>query len=137
MIVEGVLLAKSKSPWHLERVVNNEVLISVLVFLGLAVGTIWLLKFGMVWLLISLALFIGSVLSLFSGAIGPGLGFLVLCPVAFGIGFFIIELKDKRKQEAISLEFERRMRTAQTPAYNPPITIDEADEEEEAETGKV
>lgn len=116
---------------------NNEVLIIVLVFLGLATGTVWLLKFGMVWFLISVGLFLSSVVSLFSGALGPGLGFLVLCPVAFGIGLFIIELKDKWKQEATNLEFERRMRTAQKPAYNPPIIIDEADEEEAAETGKV
>ncbi len=73
---------------------QDGVIISICIVLAIGAGVIWLLTFGMVWWLISVSLFISCVVLLFSGAVGPGLGCLILCPIAFGIGFLIMEVKN-------------------------------------------
>ncbi len=85
--------------------------ITICIVMAIGAGIIWLLTFGMVWWLISVGLFISCLVLLFSGAVGPALGCLILCPIAFGIGSLILEAKDR--------ESARKQRLAEIPKQNP------------------
>jgi hypothetical protein len=77
---------------------NRETLVVISISIAVAVGAIWLLTFGVVWILLGVGLFISCVVLLFSGVIGPALGCLILCPLTFFVGALLFE-KNERKEE--------------------------------------
>ena len=96
---------------------SPETLIFISICIAIAVGTIWLLTFGMVWALLGVGLFISGVVLLFSGAIGPALGCLILCPIAFFLGGAILEKKDEMEERRLC------MASIPVPAPRPPLPI--------------
>jgi hypothetical protein len=102
----------------------------LLIVLGIVIFAIWLLTFGIVWWLIGIGLFISCVVLLFSDAIGPALGCLILCPIAWFIGYVIMEAKDRhRERERRYAEFAARPPAS---TYRAPEYTEHDDEEDVA-----